>query len=182
MGLFLLALNMAKFKRVVLLFIVGLILSSCGLDNKSYSDVSSNINESVKRKVFLKEYKVDSLKLFDPSKKLAIESVWLEKSWGINYDSIGKEVFYINSKLSNVIFKINPNSIFKENDYSKKWIIEDNNNDPGGLIGSSDRTKIFVMVDNEPKPSDKWVVYELKEPYIYNRNTVKIAEFNLTKK
>ncbi len=127
------------------------------------------------------KYKVDSLNTFGSTKKISIESVWLEKSWGINIDSNGREVFYINKKSFNAVFKLASRSGIKNVNYLKTWIITNSQDSPTGLVGTSDNPKIFLSLDNMLSISHKWKVYLSKEPYTFDRDTIKIAEFNLTK-
>jgi hypothetical protein len=137
--------------------------------------VSSTLNESKEKKVFIAEYKICNIRMYDSSIKFSIEQMWLEKTWDIALDKNRKIIYEIN-KVSppQLVFTLYHDTLFNEDNFLKKWEIS--NNDSALLFIGVTNRKINAEFRTNPADTLSFTIYK---QHAYGDLKTKVADFKI---
>jgi hypothetical protein len=166
---------------VVLLFFLASLSCNPDLDFKGVGKVSRNIEEAKAKKVFIAEYRISNVKIYDSTIKFPFERIWLEKGWHEALDSSGHLTYKIDdSSTYMMVFSIVNGSTLNNDNYVKgKWHLKSRNQ-----LNGSINAMICLDVDgygrNVPD-SENLQINISKTPRDYNNNLNEVATFTIRK-
>ena len=172
---------MIKYLLLFSFFCVTIFLLGCNsnIDFKETQQFSKNIAESKLNKVFIAEYDILEIKKYDLKIQFPIEQLWSEHLLFLVLDSNGRTSYRIDSTKSDIVFKLNPNSVIKESEFLKKWIIWDNDSSSFASI-----KKAIALLPKKLEVPDTlfFTISFLDTPYDFKNNLRRVASFSAVRK
>lgn len=156
-------------------------LTSCNIDFKEANQVSLDINEAKEKKVFVQEYVIDNIQLFDTNYTFPIQSIWEEKPWKLALDKDKNETYKIvDSSSNNLVFKLNDkDTLLTENNFiDGKWVMWGSDNFDYSF-GSTRGMINFKMLNNELKDTTSITIYRQQEPNDRKSNLTPLFKFDI---
>ncbi|MFG5857115.1 hypothetical protein LDB17_02755 [Dysgonomonas sp. Shenzhen-Wh21] len=142
--------------------------------------ITSSIQDSEKKDVFIKEVDIQNLQTLDSTCTFPIESIWLEKKWHWKRKwHFFKEVSIDNPNSEQIVFLFkNEIESIKLDQYGKDWIILSDSND---AVGHTDNI-FFLDLSSTMKQPISFTIYRLKDEYhrVFDRdNNIPIFKFDI---
>lgn len=168
-----------KTSNIFICLICLIIFERCNsnLDFNYSTQVSLSINESKQGNVFLSQYKIEKIKLYNNTISFPIKEVWAEKNWNMTLDSAGKEVREINtSSPPNLVFLLIKNDSLNEGNYMKKWMLSDTDTSSSAITNG----RIYMSLNEHNVPGSLQLsIYKLSETFNYKKKLERVADFSL---
>ncbi len=152
------------------------------LDFKSPEQVSLNTGESKSKGVFIANYEIGNLRIYDSSYQFPIDSIWREKQWHLILNKKGEITYEIYDPLDTIdqtimVFTLKQNTSFNSENYYKNWYIMDTlTHESASLIRG------VICMNGSRKRLQSLVIYRMLDPFNYNRNLERIADFAIKRK
>lgn len=153
-------------------FIIHLI--GCNLDFKETQQVSKDTSESRQKRVFISEYEIRNLQIFDSSVSFPIDQIWRERRRYLVLDSNKKQAIRVDSNKTTIVFNLKDNAALDESSFLNKWYIWDSDSSSIGLISK----RIILQPRFESsKDSIHFSIYHLSSPYNFKNGLIRLFDF-----
>ena len=184
-----------KNKNYLLLLVIFLLTSlgvlyflNYALESVSYKKtrkVSKSIQESKKNGVFIREYQITDIEVFDTPYQFPFDQVWKEMYWHSELGKKRKEVIVIDSTFSHtLVFMMKKDISFCSRDSVEEMWIMWSNVTRMGVSGFGTTETMYMTISQEYEDSTKlssFTIYKQKSKYDYKNDLTPLFKFNLTR-
>lgn len=178
-----------KNKKKYIILVIFIIILFCLITHDRYIisktnyGITNSIEDSKNKGVFIEEFNIKNLQIFDSLSFFPIEHIWLEKEWHWRNNYLIFKTVVIDSPLSeNVLIELNNKDLnLSKEGYLKKWIILTDLNKAVGTSGEILTLRFSSKMDSILSFS----IYKLKSEYFNAfdiNNNVLIFKFDVQRK
>ena len=157
----------------ILLLIMFLTINSCARLEFTPLTVSSSLNESKERKVFIQRYHANKKDIYGS----LIEDIWMEREWINDMDNHGNEATIINDSLCQLVISFKEKTPFDIEKYFEIRVDNEDNKALGSSIGV-----LYVSSGNCKSIPEKISLFVLKTNQSPNSSESNIKDTLLLEK
>jgi hypothetical protein len=167
--------------KYCLIYIILSLFTKCNsnFDFKEIEEISSSIEEAQEKKVFISEYRIETIHKKDTAFDFPIEEIWVERKWYLTLDSNDKRSHRIDTNKLQISVRLKKGNELSGNNFFEKWMLWDK--DSSSILLTRNRISLQPKVRSIPD-SIFATIYILSSPYALKKNLIEVSSFIAVRK